>query len=146
MIDMNGPFGRSGERRQAPGRFRIVERRSGFDRRGDRSALLVLRDNPMLLLILLVTLNVLSAVDWAFTVHALQLGAVEGNLLLSGLIEVNPAAAATFKAVVILLVSLVVWRARRYRLVLATSVVAVTVFALLVPYHIVAFATAALAR
>jgi hypothetical protein len=130
------------ERRRIREPFRIVERRSGFDRRNRRGVLHVLRDAPLLLIALLALLSLLSAADWALTLRALRHGAVEGNPLLGGLIAADPEAAAIFKAGIILVVSLMVWNGRRYRLVLATAVVGVALYALLVVYHLVAFASA----
>lgn len=142
MVDAIGSLKRLGERRRAPERFRIVERRGGFDRRAGRGMLLILRDNPMLLLGLLVLLNLLSAADWALTMHAFDHGAIEGNPVLASIIAALPLAAAVFKASVILGVSIALWSGRRHRLLLATAVVGVAVYALLAVYHIGAIAIA----
>jgi hypothetical protein len=146
MVGTSGDLRTYGERRRTSDGFRILERRSGFDRRRRRGVLVVLRDNPLLLLALLVLLNLFSAIDWALTLRALRFGAVEGNLLLGRLMTANLAAAGVFKAAVVLVVSLALWSARRYRLVLATGVSAFALFALLVPYHLIAFVSAGLAR
>jgi hypothetical protein len=96
----------------------------------------VLRDNSWLLLGVLVVLNVLSVADWAFTLEAFKYGAVEGNPVLAALIEVSPMSAAVFKLLVILAVSLAIWAGRRYRLVLATALLALFLYAGLIAYHI----------
>ena len=135
MAESSSDLRSSGERRSTQERFRVVERRGGFDRRGPGGVLVILRDEPFILLGLLILLNLLSAADWALTMHAMQYGALEANPLLNALISTNPTQAAIFKAVVILGISVAVWAGRRYRLLLATAVGAVAVYALLMLYH-----------
>jgi hypothetical protein len=137
---MSGDLRTSRDRRHKPIRFRFAQRRSGFDRRDGSGVLVVIRDHPLYLLGLLVALNALSAADWAFSLHAFAHGAVEGNAVLARLIAASPEGAALFKAAVVLGVSIVIWKGRRYRVLLATALLAVAVFVLLAAYH---FATIA---
>jgi hypothetical protein len=101
----------------------------------------VLAERPAILVVLLVALNLLSAADWMLTARALANGAAqEANVLMNALIATSPAAAAAFKALVMLAVTAFIWWARRYRLVLATSLAAVGVYAALMLYHVVGLA------
>ncbi len=124
------------DRRNSRPRFTVRERRTGFDRRHPRPVLEALRERPAVLLATLVVLNALSMVDWLFTMNALDHGAREANTIMAGLIAMDPAAAAIFKAGVILAVSLAVWANRRFRLVLEVGVVGCAAFAMVVAYHL----------
>lgn len=129
------------ERRRPRIVFRLRERRSGFDRRHGEGALQHLRDDPMLLLAALVVLNALSAADWSLTCRALSHGATEANMVLGGLISTDPTLAAAFKAAVMLGVSALVWRERRYRLVLAAALFGLGVYCALILYHFAGLAS-----
>jgi hypothetical protein len=127
-------------------RFVVRERRSGFDRRLPRratavgsaidSSLVYLRDNASVVFAVLATANLLSILDLVFTLRALQHGAQEGNPLMKALFDWDPAVAAGVKVGIILALSLLIWRMRRYRLVLQVAVFALVVFAAIVAYHI----------
>jgi hypothetical protein len=125
---------RDGERR-CRSSFQLPERRSGFDRRRPGDPLRRLLDQPAALLAVLVALNLLSAADWMLTSNALAHGAREANLLLASLISSSPLAAGVFKAAAVLAVSAVIWRARRYRAILAVAVGAVGLYVMLMLYH-----------
>ena len=95
---------------------------------------------------LLVALNVFSAIDWAFSLHAFSIGAVEGNPVLSSMIAINPLFAAVFKASIILAVSVFLWTGHAYRLILATTVFALALYGAVAVYQLVALATLAVGR
>jgi hypothetical protein len=116
--------------------FRYPERRTGFDPRRPSPVLERLRDDRSLLLAVLIALNVLSLADWLLTMRALRNGAVEANMLLSGLMSQSMFAAGAFKLLVILGVSLLVWSARAYKRLLAAMVLAVGVFVVVIVYHL----------
>ena len=122
--------------RRSPTRMHWPERRTGFDRRRPARVLGALRDNAWALLIVLVLLNVLSAADWYFTLRALENGATEANPVLNGLLARDPQLAALFKFGMIAAISAVIWMGRRYRLVLATGLVALVTYSLVIVYHI----------
>ena len=84
---------------------------------------------------MLVALNLLSLADWALTMNALGSGAVEGNPVLAGLMRHSMLLAGAFKIVVMLGVSVLVWQARAYRLVLATLLGALGLYLLVIVYH-----------
>ncbi|MDR3686994.1 MAG: DUF5658 family protein [Coriobacteriia bacterium] len=126
---------RIGDRRASRAAFRFPERRTGFDRRRPNDPLRTLADNPAALVALLVALNALSAADWALTSRALANGAQEANAVMAALINANPVAAGGFKAAMMLAITLLVWRSRRYRLVLAAAAGAFAVYGILMIYH-----------
>jgi hypothetical protein len=95
----------------------------------------------VVLAVLLVALNVLSIADWLLTLRALTLGAQEANAFMGALIVADPIVAGLVKAGIMLGVSLVIWNARRYRLVLATAVGAVGLYGILMLYHAMGLAT-----
>ena len=120
------------------------ERRSGFDRRrpGTWSArlqervLVPLRDHDRNLLALLVTANILNVLDFLFTLRALAHGAVETNPFMRMLFSLDPATAGAVKVAIMLGVSLLVWRFRRYRLPLLAGVALPVVFGLVFVYQL----------
>jgi len=132
---------RVAERRASRAAFRYPERRTGFDRRRPSDPLRMLLEQPFLLVGILLALNVLSAADWLLTTYALSHGAVEANTVLSALIGASPLAAGMFKAAMTLLVTGLIWRARRFRLVLATAAGATVLYAVLIVYHVAGLAT-----
>jgi len=96
-----------------------------------------MRDQPWLLLGVLVAVNVLSLVDGLLTAAELQSGiASEANPVLARIFATSPYAALLFKVVLIALVSLVIWRQRRYRIVLVVSLAALALFTAVVAYHL----------
>ena len=127
---------RSTDRRQCAACMRWPERRTGFDRR-DSSGVEALRDSSALLLVALALLNLLNLLDWRFTVLGLERGAIEANPLMSFLFGVDSYAAGLFKVAIMLTVSLVVWRARKYRHMLEFAVVVTTAYAVLIVYHLI---------
>jgi hypothetical protein len=126
-------------------KFVVHDRRTGFDRRGrSRStavgaawdmSLVYLRDNATALLAVLITANLFSVLDLVFTLRALQNGAQEGNPLMKALLDWNPALAGGVKVSIIAALSLMIWKMRRYRLILLVAVFALAVYAALIVYH-----------
>jgi hypothetical protein len=127
-------------------KFVVRERRSGFDRRHPRRAtavggavdasLLYLRDNASVVIAVLLTANLLSILDLVFTRRALQNGAQEANPLMKALLDWNPAVAGGVKVGIIMALSLLIWKMRRYRIVLQVAVFALVVYAAIIAYHI----------
>lgn len=126
---------RGTDRRRARAHLHYPERRSGFDRRTRAWITRVLRDQPVVLIGVLVAINVLSIADWMLTMRALDAGAAEGNPLLAAMITGNPAAAFFFKLLATLGVTFALWSWRRYRAVLVTAIAALTIYAGLMAYH-----------
>lgn len=132
------------ERRER--RFRVQERRSGFDRRRNvcrsplRAALeapaLRLRHQPVLFLELLIMINLLSVLDLVITLTVLEMGAVELNPLMAYLIDAGPVHAAAVKIGVVALATLGLWLLRRYRAALTTAVVLFAAYASLVVFEL----------
>lgn len=134
----------TGDRRRRRLAMRYPERRSGFDRRMPYAAgvrrsytrmLLAYRESPMLLASVLGGFVALNALDMLLTWRALQLGAVEANPVMAGLLGFDLGLAVAFKLTVGVAVALVIWRMRRYRRVLETSLILVAGFSLLLAYH-----------
>lgn len=117
--------------------FRFLDRRSGFDRRRNYPVLGVVRDNDWMVLGILILLNVLSLFDGLLTSAELAYGiASEGNPVLGALHAVNPLAAIAVKVGAILVVSVIIWRARRVRVILMVSLMSLAVFSALIAYHL----------
>ena len=128
---------RSGKDRRVARHYRFHNRRTGFDRRKHPLVLEVLRDSRWALVSLLVLLNVLSLLDGLFTAGELSTGlAREGNPLFRGLIWANPLFAAGFKVVVMIVVSVVLWHWRRYRVMLVLTLAALALYAAVLAYHL----------
>lgn len=136
---------RRGPDRRRQRRWVWRERRTGFDRRRRADSrvgaawdatLLYLRDNPFVLFGLLALANVLSILDLAFTMWALQQGAVEANPVMAALLSDDPAIAAAVKILIVAVVSLVIYLLRRYRLMLKVALFSVALFGAIVLYHI----------
>lgn len=104
------------------------------------ATLIQLRDNPRALIALLALANVLSLLDLSFTLRALALGATEGNPLMAWLFGHSTFAAAAAKVGMVAGLSLVIWRLRRYRAILALSFFAISIFGGVVIYHVWMFA------
>lgn len=141
---------RGQDRRQRRG-FVLRERRTGFDRRtgaADQDGMLPavrhglarilahLRDQPLMLLGLIVAMNVLSLIDFALTLRALELGAVELNPVIRPLLDRSPVLAGAVKVLLVGSASLLIWRFRRYKLVLQVAVIGPLFFALVNFYHV----------
>jgi hypothetical protein len=141
-----------GCRPRSPGRRRrhrlaIEERRSGFDRRRNicrspvaaalEAPVLRLRDDPRLLLDLLVLINVLSALDLFITMTVLRLGAVELNPLMAYLFELGPLPAALVKLGLVIGATAGLWRLRRHRAAVTTALGLVVAYCTLVTFEVV---------
>jgi Domain of unknown function (DUF5658) len=124
---------RVADRRTAPRTLRYPERRTGFDRR-EASWLGVLRANERLVLVFLGLFVVMSAMDWALTLHALGNGAIEANPVIAALLG-HRLSALFFKMGVTVVVALLFWKNRKYKHVLATLVAVVVGYAMLMVYH-----------
>jgi len=128
---------RHNERRARTRHFHFPERRTGFDRRRRYPVTGTLRRSPLILLAVLVAVNVLSALDFAFTYLQLQAGvASEGNPVLAAMFAQNAGSAWLFKTLVVLAVTLGIWHQRKHRKVLAVSIVALVTYFLVIGYHV----------
>lgn len=95
-----------------------------------------LRDSPAAVRVLLLTVNVLNLADFALTMNALAMGGGEANPIMRSLFDFNPVYAGIYKILVILAVSLVIWRFRRCRSALQIALALVVVFLGVFFYHI----------
>ena len=134
---------RCADRRQRRVSFVLHERRSGFDRReaggasgGLTCVLAGLRDRPATLWVLLVAVNVLNMADFLLTLNVLAGGGGEANPILRPLFEASPIYAGLFKFAVVFIVTLIVWRCRRFRRALEAALIMAGVFAVVFFYHI----------
>ncbi len=133
---------RGADRRQHRRLFVLQERRTGFDRRIPSSpgllerALRALRDRPALLAGLLIVANLLNLLDFVMTLHALQSGVGEANPVMDGLFSVSPWAAGLFKLTLVGLSSLAIWRFRRYRRLLAASMLLVMAYGAVIVFQL----------
>lgn len=127
---------RADDRRSDGVGFYWPERRSGFDRRG-RCWVDVLRSSSAAVVALLAFLNLLNVLDWQFTTVGLERGAIEANPFMAAFFGMDSLAAGLFKVAVMLTISLVIWRMRRYRRILEFTVVATLAYAAVIVYHIV---------
>lgn len=130
-------------------RHRILadERRSGFDRRRNvcrspfsvalEAPLLRLRNDPVLLLELLILINVLSALDLFITFNVLRLGAIELNPLMAYLLDLGPLPATLAKIGVMVAATGGLWLLRGHRAALTTALVLVTAYGSLVTFEMV---------
>lgn len=131
------PERRSGADRRVKRHYRFHDLRGGFDRRKRYLILGTMRDHPWTLLTLLLLLNVLSILDGMLTAAELATGvAREGNPVLKDVIVNSPLGAVFFKAAVIVLVSMGIWRSRRYRPVLLLAPIALAIYTALIAYHL----------
>jgi hypothetical protein len=122
------------------------ERRTGFDRRrvdyggvwgAAAGAVRSLRDRPAILLVLLVEANLLNLCDYFLTRWGLALGAVsEANPIMRGLFVTDARLAGVVKVLLVLGVSLLVWRYRRFRPMLVSGLAVVCVLLLVVVYQV----------
>lgn len=137
---------RQNDRRQAK-RFVWRERRSGFDRRQQlpRNAaervfadtLAQLRARPDLVILVILTINLLSAVDAVLTLNALSLGAQEANPLLRTLMERDPTLWIWAKTAMVAVLSFALWALRRYRMGLIAALFGLGAFTATLMWHIV---------
>jgi hypothetical protein len=113
-----------------------MERRTGFDRRKRSWFFGTLRDHRWVLIGLLVLLNVFSLIDGALTAFELALGiATEGNPVFGNIIQTNGFLAAGLKVGVMIVVSMVIWRWRDHRSILAIVPFALVLYAAVLAYH-----------
>jgi len=141
------PRGNDRRRRRRP---RLMDRRSGFDRRRPQdqtplaaaieAPLLRLRDDPRLLAEVLVLVNLLSILDLLITLTVLRLGASELNPVMAFLIGVHPLAAGVFKVSAVGLATLGLWLLRRHRAALTTSLLLLATYGALVIYELAGLA------
>jgi hypothetical protein len=130
--------------RRRLGVLRYPERRSGFERRArtdgiagaPERALVFVRDHDIVLATMLAIVNVLNVSDLLMTVQLLRHGAMEGNPVIDALLGADPLLAAAFKVILLGAVSLVIWRMRRYRSILALAMLALSGFVLLFGYEL----------
>lgn len=142
--DTTNADARGRDRRRRRWNFVIHERRTGFDRRRpgtwparfQERVLVRLRDHDRNVLALLVTGNTLNVLDFLFTLRALAHGAVEANPIMRMLLSLGPATAGGVKVAIMLGVSLLVWRLRRYRLPLLAGVALPVVLGLVFLYQL----------
>jgi len=134
---------RRDERRRKHTPLHHPEHRTGFDRREQgRGGLLArtlerFRDSDLTLAVALGAINALNLLDLLLTLRLLDDGAVEGNPVMQVLIGKNPLIALFVKVAIVAAVSFVIWRLRRYRLILATSLVVLAAFVALTVYELV---------
>lgn len=119
------------------------ERRTGFDRRISQKLLtrylqfiaLWLRDSGVLPLILL-SINLLSVADLAMTLHLFGYGAIEGNPVLAWLFTLDPVIAGAVKLALILTITAILWRTRRYKTVLLLAIAVFAIFLAVITYEV----------
>lgn len=131
------------ERRAGGPALRFPERRTGFDRRSADGWLAWYRDRPQVVVAILAMIIVLNIADFGLTLRAIDLGAREANPVMSQLFDRGPAYAGAVKLLVALLVTGVMWQLRRYRQILAASLMAAGGFGLLVTYQLLLVLSAA---
>jgi hypothetical protein len=136
---------RADERRRCQ-EYVFRDKRSGFDRRHRPAeglwgtvhrVLIVLRDNPRALQVLLVVVNALNFTDLGLTLNALSNGATEANPVMATLFNASPIWAGVFKTLAIFVATAMVWECRRYRKALLAAIAMVLVFAGVFIYHMV---------
>lgn len=126
---------RSADRRQRTASLTWPERRTGFDRRDD-ATVVVLRDNPSVLLAVLFVLNAMNILDWRLTELAMERGASEGNPVMAAFFGVDSLTAGLYKIALMLTVSLVIWKGRQYRRLLELALIATMIYTALIAYHL----------
>jgi hypothetical protein len=118
-------------------RFRLAERRTGFDRRRTYPVTGTLRDNPAALLGVLIMTNGLSALDFVLTYAQLSLGTIEeGNPVLAMMFDAGPGRAWVFKSGMMIAVSVIIWHQRKHRAILGVAVAALVIYLLVIAYHV----------
>lgn len=150
MQQVNGaqPERRRHQRRQASV-FRWHENRSGFEnRRPPRVAgpgaifawpgylARAMRGDPGLLLKILLMFNLYNIADYILTINALAAGYQELNPVMRSLFAHGLLSAGIFKIVTGLAVTGLIWRYRRYMLVLQLSLYIFGLYLAVVAYHI----------
>ncbi|RJQ56321.1 MAG: hypothetical protein C4521_00660 [Actinobacteria bacterium] len=132
----------NGERRRRLFALRLHERRSGYDRRLREGPVVQhLRSEPARLLLLLAAVNVMNALDLLLTHRALDAGLREANPVIGLILDSNYAAGILFKLGLVGAATLTVWMLRRYRAALVAAILGVTMYGLLIVYHLFLAAT-----
>ena len=131
---------RRGQKRRARAvALRYPERRTGFDRRFSSRYQIALdrfRTDPRAIAGVLGLVLALNALDLVLTVQALDRGATEANPIMAWLFGQGLPIATAFKLGVGLVVTLAIWRLRKYRRMLELSLVLTGVFTLVFAYHL----------
>lgn len=142
-IENGGNERRRGERRKRQV-FVFCDRRSGFDRRVEGEsrekgrvdrALTALQAHPGLLGVLLLAVNVANVADFFLTLKVLEAGGGEGNPVIGLLLTLGPPWAGVFKGGMVLLATWIIWRYRRFRLMLQAALLVAAVFLFVLAYH-----------
>ena len=129
-------------RRSTRSKFRYPEKRTGFDRRFQRKSVfsrisISLASHRRAFIGILIAVNVLSVLDFLLTMNLLNLGHVwEGNPVMAGLIVYSPVIALVHKTSLVLLITLVFWRFRRYRAVMLATSSTFVLFSVLILYQL----------
>ena len=117
-------------------RVLFLDRRSGFDRRGDDSSFTArLRGHDLWVAILLLTINFLNVADLVYTAYALGAGAHEANPIMAALFASDPMLGAAVKLAVVATVTVILWVFRRYRTILQMQLASATLFVGIGLYH-----------
>ncbi len=133
---------RATTRRNARVKFKYPERRTGFERRILRTSYLSrvsisLANHRRAFLNVLIAVNVLSVLDFLLTINLLNLGHIwEGNPFIASLIVFNPIVAFLYKTSLVLSVTLVFWRFRRYKSVILATSSTLLFFSVLIFYQV----------
>lgn len=138
------PERRRKERRGRCCSFCWTENRSGFDNRQHpargaawlRQTIMAMRDNPGLLLQVLLLFNIYNVADFVLTARALAVGSREINPVMRALFAADPLLAGVFKIATGLAVTLVIWRLRRFRLILQLGLFVFFLYVALIAYHL----------
>jgi len=129
-------------RRNSGSNFKYPEKRTGFDRRIQRKShfsriLVSLANHRRAFISILIAVNVLSVLDFLLTMNLLNLGTIaEANPIMADLIVLNPIVAFLYKTSLVLSVTLIFWRFRRYRSVILATSSALVLFSVLIFYQL----------
>lgn len=131
---------RNGDRRKGQDNFIFIERRDGFSRRlSDNSNfakfLNSIRNNVFAYLGILIAINLLNIADYIYTVNAISKGAIEANPVLQIFFTVNNQIAGVYKILMVLFISLIAWKFRKYKSIIATNLLILLVLSFVLIYH-----------
>ncbi|MEJ2034110.1 MAG: DUF5658 family protein [Deltaproteobacteria bacterium] len=131
------------EERRRSRHFCWSENRSGFDNREHPAmttwlhrAALSMRDDPGLLIKILLFFNIFNVADYVLTIRALAAGNREINPIMRSLFAADPLLAGVFKIAIGLMITLFIWRFRRYRIILQFSLLSFCLYLALIAYHL----------
>jgi hypothetical protein len=135
---------RNGDRRRRVVSFRYPERRNGFDRRAPEGRISALRHRLIktyaqrmsLIAVVIGSIVTLNTLDFFLTLRALDLGARELNPAMAWMLENNVVLTGILKIGLGIEIGFLVWRLRRYRLVLEGSLLVLAVMFALTLYHV----------